>query len=80
MYFEVGLFQSEDLLAPRVGLSFGSIDSFLFERLVKAVENASEKDFGELFEVGDSLFFFLGVGPFRIKVDELVGIVPMLVE
>ena len=52
----------------------------MFEGLVEAVEDGSEEHFGELLQVDYSFLFFDWVLPLGIEIDELIGVLPVLVE
>ena len=79
-YFEGRLLYFESLDGPGVGLALDSIGSLKLQRLVEAVKDGSEEDFSELFEIGNSLSLLFGVLPFGVKVNELICVLPVLVE
>ena len=56
------------------------MNPLVLEGLIEAIKDASEEDLCKLFEVGNSFFFLLWVWPFGVKIDEFVGIFPMLIK
>ena len=79
-YFKVWSFYFCPLGTPWVWLSLHAIDPLMLKWLIEAIKDRPEEYFSELFEIADSLFLFLRVLPFKIKINKIVGILPMLVE
>lgn len=80
IYLQVGLRHEQSLLIPGIRHSAASIFPLVFKRFIKAIEDRSKKHLSKLFEMVYPFQLLFLVFPFRIEVDQLVGVVPVLVK